>query len=173
MRTLIVSDTHHNIELYKSVLESSKADVLFHLGDYYEDSERAKFSNYCQTLYRVPGIYHPGYRNRTLPAIEKLEISGIDVILVHDIEDVNFANIRNSIIFYGHSHTHKVSKHESNILINPGHLKELVDRQQLASYLILTQQPNELTIEWHQVQNGLIKTYKIMKNKDNTLELKL
>lgn len=173
MKTLIVSDTHGNLNLYREVLRLNQVDNLIHLGDYYEDSLKVEFKEYCQTLYRVPGIYHPDYRSRSLSPTETLEIAGIPIILVHDIMDIDFTKVQNSLILYGHTHVHDVRKMGTNILINPGHLKQAVDRNQLASYLLLTHQQDELTIEWHQMKHGLQKTYKILKNKDNTLELNL
>ncbi len=173
MKILILSDTHNNINLFEKILSKNKSDMLFHLGDYYEDSDKAGFFKFCPTLYRVPGIYHPGYRDGSLSAIESLELFGFKIKLVHNIDDINFDNVADSIIFYGHSHVHKVQKYKSNILINPGHLKNREDRNQLASYLIMQASDTELIIEWYQVEIGLVKNYKIYKNKDNKLELKI
>jgi predicted phosphodiesterase len=173
MKILILSDTHNNINLFKRVLEENKSDVLFHLGDNYEDSDKADFSKYCPTLYRVPGVYHPGYRDGSLPYLETVNLFNFKIKLVHSIDDVNFDQVSDSIIFYGHTHIHNVQEYKSNILINPGHLKRAEDRNQLASYLLMYASDSELLIEWQQVEKGLIKTYKIIKNKDNKLELKI
>ena len=137
----------------------------------YEDSERASFSNYCKTLYRVPGIYNPGYMDQSLAHIENLELSGFPINLIHNIDEIDFSKVVHQIIFYGHTHVHKVMKYKSNILINPGHLKELEDRNQPASYLIMKVVKEELIIEMYKVGKGLVKTYKILKLKDNKLEL--
>lgn len=173
MKILIVSDTHNNISLLKKVLSENKSDLLFHLGDYYDDAMKADFSQYCPTIYRVPGIFHTGYRNRSIPATQTVDVMGFNIQLVHSIEDANLSKLTDSIVFYGHTHVHQVQKYKSNILINPGHLKSMEDRNQKASYLILQASSSELIIDWYQVETGLIKTYKINKNKDNKLELKI
>lgn len=171
MKILIVSDTHKNINLFEKVLSSEQSDILFHLGDYYEDSDKANFHEYSKTLYRVPGIYHPRYRDQSLPHCEALDLSGFGIRLIHNIDDMNFTNISDKIIFYGHTHVHKVHKYKSNILINPGHLKAMEDRNQPASYLVMRVIEAQLIIEMYQVEVGLVKTYKIRKEKDNKLEL--
>jgi len=171
MKILIVSDTHGNINLFKKVLSKEKPDQLFHLGDNYEDSERASFSKYCKTLYRVPGIYNPRYIDNSLSHIESLYLSGFHINLIHNIDEFDFSEVSDQIIFYGHTHVHKIQKYKSNILINPGHLKALEDRSQPASYLIMTFAKVEITIEMYLVGEGLVKTYKIRKLKDNKLEL--
>ncbi len=173
MKTLIVSDTHNNINLFEKVLVANKSDQLFHLGDYYEDPNKADYSKYCKTLYRVPGIYHPAYIDGSLANIENISLFDFKIKLVHSIDDIDFKKTADTIIFYGHTHVHKVHKYKSNILINPGHLKNYEDRNQLASYLISYASPTEIIVEWHQVENGLIETYKITKNKDNKLEFKI
>lgn len=171
MKILIVSDTHNNIDLFKQVLLLSQVDQMYHLGDYYEDSVKADYSQYCSTLYRVPGIFHAGYGNGSIAPIENLDLFGFTIKLVHNIADLDFAEETDNIVFYGHTHVHKVQKYESNILINPGHLKALEDRNQAASYLLMTASKSLLKIDYFQVDKGLIKSYKIIKNKDNKLEI--
>ncbi len=171
MNILVVSDTHNNIALFRKVLAENKSDMLIHLGDYWEDSQKANFKDYSKSLYRVPGIYHPGYRNGNLPAIEDLDLHGIPVKLVHNIEDINFSKTSNQVIFYGHTHIAQVSRYSGNILINPGHLKLDEDRGQLASFVKLILGKNDLTVEMHEVVSGLVQRFKIIKNQDNILEL--
>lgn len=171
MKILVVSDTHNNISLFKRVLSACKPDMLFHLGDYYEDNEKVAFAKYCKTLYRVPGIYHPGYRDASLKHIEELELLGITLKLVHNIDDIDFSSVSNSLVFYGHSHIQSLKAYKSNILINPGHLKSDEDRQQLASYIVLNVKDSRIVLGMYQVEKGLINTYIIKKNNDNILEL--
>lgn len=171
MKILIVSDTHGNINLFKRVLSENKSDILFHLGDDYEDPEWANFSKYCKRIYQVPGIYNPGYIDESLAHIESIELSGFPITLIHNIDEVDFSEVTNNVIFYGHTHIQKIGNYKSNILINPGHLKDLVNRNQAASYIIMTADNKELIIEMYEVSKGLVKTYKIRKIKDNKLEL--
>jgi putative phosphoesterase len=171
MKILIVSDTHGNINLFKKVLSEEKPGILFHLGDNYEDSERASFSKYCKTLYRVPGIYNPGYMDQSLAHIESFEFSGFPIKLIHNINEIDFSEVAHQIIFYGHTHVHNVQEFRTNILVNPGHLKAPEDRNQPASYLIMLAAKEELNIHMYIVGKGLVKTYKIRKLKDNKLEL--
>ncbi len=171
MNILIVSDTHNNIGLFRKVLQNNKSDILIHLGDYYDDSIKADYSKCCRTLYRVPGIYHPGYINGSLSAIADLDLQGIPIKLVHSIDDIDFSKISNQVIFYGHTHLAKVSRKNGNILINPGHLKVDEDRNQLASFIKLVVEDNEIKVQMHEVANGLTDSFKIIKNQDNILEL--
>ncbi len=171
MKVLIVSDTHNNISLFKKVLANNKFDMLFHLGDYYDDPHKADFAKYGKSFHRVPGIYHPGYLDHSLDGIETLDLSGFRISLVHSIDDINFTKVANQLIFYGHTHIQRLHKFDSNILINPGHLKARIDREQPASYIIMTFKDLEVLIEMYEVETGLVKTYKIIKHKDNKLEL--
>ncbi len=134
-KILIISDTHGNKKIMRRVLEmENDVGIIFHLGDNYEDLN----DNYDLTLnkeiHKVPGIFHKGYLDKSLPGILKIEKSDWHFLLVHNVEDVLNREIDVDFIFYGHTHHWKVQKMNSTFFINPGHMKDIHDKGRIASY---------------------------------------
>ncbi len=74
---LVVSDTHRNYDLLQHVLDSNIfADVIIHLGDNYDDLDSCVYNRRGRKVYRVPGIFHPEYKNGKLPHVLEFEIEG-------------------------------------------------------------------------------------------------
>ena len=134
---LVVSDTHGNLDLFQTVLKREKDfTAIIHLGDNYEDLN--SYSNLDDvTLYRVPGIFHKGYRNKTLPAIVKFTSCGWSILLVHDLSDALARTQDVDIYLHGHTHKPEIIRKYGKIFFNPGHLKQFHHRGNQASYGIL------------------------------------
>jgi len=171
LKIIVVSDTHKNIALFKRALEQQKGDILFHLGDNYEDSRDVGFRRYCKSIYQVPGIYHEGYFSKELEAIIDVEINDWDFTLVHNLEEVDLTTATNRIVFYGHTHIQKIEQLNNCIVINPGHLKKSTDRGQKASYIVLEVEKELLEIKFYELEKGLVKHFKLKKTRDNIMEL--
>ncbi|MBN1327812.1 MAG: metallophosphoesterase family protein [Candidatus Cloacimonetes bacterium] len=166
-RIIIISDTHKNqILLRKAFRNEINCDYIFHLGDFFEDMDDNP--DLCQNkiLCRVPGIYCPGYLDRSVPALLKLEILNWKLLLIHDLNSLREQLHKTDIIFYGHTHKWDYQHKNNQHLINPGHLKAETDRAREASYATvdLTDQKAELKIK--SLAGKILMTAKFNKNQE-------
>ncbi|MCK4311916.1 MAG: metallophosphoesterase family protein, partial [Candidatus Cloacimonetes bacterium] len=88
-RIIIISDTHKNqVLLRKAFSNEDNITHIFHLGDNYEDLDENFDLTEGKEIIKIPGIFHPGYLNKSLQAIQTTEISGWKFLLIHNIEDL-------------------------------------------------------------------------------------
>jgi len=147
IKILLLSDTHGNDDVLQNVLEQeTDPDYIFHLGDYYEDLDKYKQIIRDIQIVKVPGIFHKGYKNRTIDAIQQVIIEGWKFLLVHDLNDAVDKARDTDCYLFGHTHYPEFYKNYSKIFINPGHLKSYKDRGSQASYNILEVSKNKLKI---------------------------
>ena len=133
MKIGVVADTHRNKDYVEKVADwlISKQHIvsLYHLGDDYGDV--AGLADREIHIVQVPGIYHPKYQDRTLPAKQKENVSGLSILLVHcldkDVTDEDRAV--SDIILYGHTHRFEIKLEDGLMLMNPGHIKSEIDKQ--------------------------------------------
>ena len=159
-KIIILSDTHKNQKTLRNVFKvESDYTHIFHLGDDYEDLDNNFDITNDIELFRVPGVYHPGYSNGTLPIILEIEINNWRFALAHRLEDLLKTSIPADIYLYGHTHHSNYDHIEDKHFINPGHLKAKTDRSQKASYAVITIYKSNLEIQFKHL-NG-----KVFKNK--------
>jgi len=152
-KILLISDTHSNYKFLRDILlEEEDCKTIFHLGDNYEDIDNCSDLNGDKKILRVPGIFHKGYRNRTIDAIQIHKSFNWKLLLVHDINDAagKFHDI--DVFLHGHTHKPDFVKHHGKYYFNPGHLKHSKDRGSTASYAIL--EVDEKSIKF------IVKNYK-------------
>ena len=155
-KIVILSDTHNNQKLFRQGLQNETGvKHVFHLGDNYEDLNDNFDLTENVIIHRVPGIFHPGYSDKTLPSSLDIDILGWKLILVHDIKDSVNKREGRDIIFYGH--THKATFYEKNnkYYLNPGHLKKEFDRGIKASYAVMEIDENKISIKFKYV-DGIV-----------------
>ena len=146
-KILVLSDSHNNQILLRKVLSQEKGcDILFHLGDYYEDLEGNDDLTDKKKIFRVPGIYHRDYFSGKLNKIETVNVHDFRFTLVHNIADLDRSNLETDIVFYGHTHIVSIDEIEDVYYINPGHIKAKIDRNQEASYIVCDLNNNELQL---------------------------
>ncbi len=147
-KIIVLSDTHQNQFLLRKVLqqEIEQCDYVFHLGDNYEDIEENVDLLTGKKIFRVPGIFHPGYLDGSLPALQSVQIKNWSFLLVHNIDDLPEVITNNHIILYGHSHRLRFGKTEEHYYINPGHLKDEWDKDRPASYAFLEVDIDKITV---------------------------
>jgi len=160
----IISDTHNNQKLLRKSLENeSELDYIFHLGDYYDDLNNNYDLLKSRILIQVPGIYHQGYAEGTLPKKMEITIENWKFLLVHDIKDAKRSLAKNQIILYGHSHLPAFKRFESKLYLNPGHLKRAKDRGNDASYCLAELNKNEIQFYFKNPDGEIIKQYNVIR----------
>jgi putative phosphoesterase len=141
MKIGIISDTHGNIEnLEKAVewLKKQKTNILYHLGDDYNDM--ARLSDCYLEVAQVPGIYDDRYKNKSLPAKLHETVLGLNILLVHVLEkDATKDDImRSDIILHGHTHKEELRLDNGRLYLNPGHIKGPLDKNMPPSFGMLS-----------------------------------
>ena len=164
-KIIVLSDTHKNHVLLRKAFSNEKnLTHIFHLGDFYEDLD----GNYDLTdnkeIVKVPGIFHPKYIDNSLPATQSTHISGWNFLLVHSIEDLK--NISKSIDFVLYGHTHQYSSEKRNKLyyLNPGHLKEKIEKNRKASYVVMNIESSQIEIFFKYLNGSVFHSEKIIQN---------
>ena len=163
-KIIILSDTHKNLKTLRNVFKfESDYTHIFHLGDDYEDLDNNSDITDNIELFRVPGIYHPNYKDRTLPAILEIKIDNWRFALAHRIEDLLKTSIPADIYIYGHTHHSNYDHIEDKHFINPGHLKAKTDRGQKASYVVMTIDKGDVEIQFKHLDGKVFKHKHIIK----------
>lgn len=145
-KIMIISDTHKNqILLRKAFSREDEISHIFHLGDYYDDLDTNFDLLENREFVKVPGLYHPGYQDGTIPATEEISLLNWNFRLVHNIYDIKTPSQKYNITFFGHTHHAVFKKKKEQFYLNPGHLKATTDRGRFASYLLLELDFDKLT----------------------------
>ena len=153
-KIMIVSDTHKNQALMRKALENVRnISHIFHLGDDYNDLDENFDLLENRILLKVPGLFHEGYLDSTIPRVQTIEIEGWKFQLVHFVKDIKTIETDVSAVFYGHTHRWNFKKLDDIYLVNPGHLKNFSDRGNEATYLILEVTPDKLDFKFKNIEN--------------------
>jgi len=137
-KIMIISDTHKNqVLLRKAFSQEDGITHIFHLGDNYNDLDTNLDLIENKEVFKVPGIYHPGYRNGSIKSSKVVSINNWNFTLIHDLQELKSEPSGSSIVFHGHTHQADFTKVKDIHYINPGHLKDEVDRNRMASYLVV------------------------------------
>ena len=157
-KIIILSDTHKNQKTLRNVFDNEKEYThIFHLGDDYEDlNDNFDITNNIE-LIRVPGVYHPGYKDGTIPAFLEVEFDNWRFALAHRLEDLMNISIPADIYFYGHTHHSNFDHIENKYFINPGHLKAKSDRGQKASYVVMTIDKSNAEIQFKHLDGKIFR----------------
>jgi len=148
IKALVISDTHGNQKLLRQVLtQEQEVSIIFHLGDFYSDLEPNYNLTEGKLVYQVPGIFNSGYFSGKLPATGVTEINGWKIGFVHAPQDIPKLTGKLDLVMHGHTHSPFIEKLPTRIILNPGHLKNVVDRGNMASYAILEVTETDLTIK--------------------------
>jgi hypothetical protein len=161
-KILVISDTHKNLSLLKQVLINEiDADTILHLGDFYEDLDIFGSETAGKTIVKVPGIFHPKYKDGSLSPTAEYESGSWKMLLVHDAKD---AHIRDEdILLFGHTHNRQYHKEGDIHLINPGHLKSSSDKGRAPSYAVFFVDEAQLEIQFFSLERELIEEINITK----------
>ena len=158
-KIVILSDTHKNQKILRKIFKiETEYTHIFHLGDDYEDLDNNFDITDNIELIRVPGVYHPGYKDGTIPTILEIEIDNWRFALAHRLEDLLKTTIQADIYLYGHTHNSAYDHIEDKYFINPGHLKAKTDREQKASYVVITIYKSNLEIQFKHFDGIVFKS---------------
>jgi len=151
---LVVSDTHGNYELLQHVLDSNiLVDIIIHLGDNYGDLDSCVFNRRGRKIYRVPGIFHPEYKNGKLPHALEIKIENMKFLIAHSPDDLSHSA---DVLLFGHTHNWEIANSILGVRFNPGHLKARVDKKRIASYGIIEVREQEITLKILNLQHTVI-----------------
>ncbi len=151
MRIAVMSDTHGNIKLFQEMIDFSANELnvkaFWHLGDSYEDCDRIDLRG--RYIVRVPGIYHPGYRDQSIDRSILIPYDPFSFLLIHDPADARgIMYAESNVVLHGHTHKPECTiDQRGRLFINPGHLKARRDRGYDASFMVLTIQSGLLVVE--------------------------
>lgn len=146
-KILILSDTHKNLSLLEDVLQANQdCQIIIHLGDNYEDIDNFPSLIKDKRVIRVPGIFHPKYKDGTLAKRQELTLSGKIIILAHSLDDLE--GQKADILLFGHSHNWEISNSSDGILVNPGHLRMPMDKGRIATYGVIESTKEHLIIRF-------------------------
>ena len=155
---LILSDTHSNYDILQDVLDSNiLADVIIHLGDNYDDLDQCVYNRRDREVYRVPGIFHPNYRDGSLARQLEITIEGKNFLIAHALDDIHgFADV----ILYGHTHNWEISNSINGVCFNPGHLRAPVDKRRIATYGQMEIRDTGITLKILNLQHKVIVEFR-------------
>ena len=129
-KVVVLSDTHGNVsdlDKIKNIL--FEADVVFHLGDGFNDLNFLGYDILKKTL-RVSGNCDKCFGEREIVT----EVEGVKILLTHgDLYGVKSGNTRLfyrakelgvNAVFYGHTHAPIIETVEDITIANPGNLQK-------------------------------------------------
>ena len=150
MKLLVISDSHGNYaHALKAHEQAGPVDHVIHLGDGADDA-RLMEEVLEVPVHRVAGNcdYEP-----KLPKELTLEIGGCRILLTHGNRHYvksglgqlidRGAEVKATVVLYGHTHLPDVQSAEGMLLVNPGTLKKGFP----GSYAILTVEGAEVSAE--------------------------
>ena len=161
-RIIVLSDTHGNQRLLRKPFElEADYDMIMHLGDNYEDMQE-NFDLYEDAiLLRVPGIFHPRYKDQSLPAIVHTEVEGWEIGLVHHLVDYYKQPHRADVVLYGHTHHSEIERNPNTVFANPGHLKSEFDRNREPSYMVIELTPKAALLTVRSLGGEVVREVRI------------
>lgn len=164
-KIVVLSDTHQNQILLRKVLENENDyNYVFHLGDDYEDLDENLDLITNKNITKVPGIFHPGYKDGSLEKIKQVIINGWSFLLTHNIEDFENTDQIADFYLFGHTHHYNFEEYQKSYYLNPGHLKDDNHRGKEPSYVIILVNKAEINIQFNRIDGSTFYSKKIMKN---------
>jgi len=134
-KVLIVSDTHGNQRLLRTVLNNNQdCKYLIHLGDEPEDLERYQKLIEDMQVFYVFGMYHQRLTDENIRKC--FQIEDVNFVISH-CKDYLEIEQKQCIYCFGHTHRAFFENKDGIVLLNPGHLKANVDRNETAGYVVI------------------------------------
>ncbi len=168
----VLSDTHGNIETMQGVvdrmIDKYHVESIIHLGDDMKDTEF--LNTHGKKLYVVPGMYEDAWNDKNVQHRMIKEFDGVTFLISHTPTrdshdrkgDINPERARSKfkadVLLHGHTHRHRAVESADNglIVINPGHLKDLHDRNTPASFAIIDVNRSCLSVKFVGLDDELL-----------------
>ncbi len=167
MKIVVISDTHGNQKfLRKALINENTFNYVFHLGDDFDDLDFNEDVIGGADVLRVPGIFHPGYLDRSIPAKQAISINDISMLLIHNINDLVKIQSDVKIVFYGHTHKPAIDSSGGVYFVNPGHLKQEHHRGSDASYLVVAIEGKEIVFSFKTLRGTTWREEKVVLNNE-------
>jgi len=134
-KVLIISDTHGNYDMLNSVLKNNQdCKYLIHLGDEPDDLDRHAKLLLNMQVFSVYGMYHPKITNENMRKC--FQIEDVEFAISHCKEYLQIEK-QKCIYCYGHTHRSFYDNKDGVVVLNPGHLKDEMDRGEVAGYVVV------------------------------------
>ena len=131
MKILVLSDSHSSMRWMRQFAAYTKPDVIFHLGDHYDDGE-ALAEEYFQCLfYQVPGNCDTFRAPLSAVNVLNITVSNVRIFATHGhihhvksgigalLSDARKAGAQ--VVLYGHTHQKDCHQEEDGLwVLNPG-----------------------------------------------------
>ena len=158
-KLIILSDTHGNQKLLRQAITNETGIThIFHLGDNYEDLNENPDLLENKIIIKVPGIFHAGYLDGSIPAIQKITLSGWNFLLVHNVNDLKKISTHIDFVLFGHTHNWSYETMNRIRFVNPGHLKSKKDKERKASYVVMNISDKEIQINFKHKKGKVFHT---------------
>ena len=156
IKILVMSDTHANHKLLGSVLKLNQdCNFLIHLGDEPDDLDYHMDLTRNMQIFYVYGLSHNRWTKKN--ASLNFAIQKVDFSIAHAKEYLEFKNT-NCIYCFGHTHHRHFEQHNDTILLNPGHLKNKSDRNEVAGYATIMLSENT-NIVFYDYEGNLLDSH--------------
>jgi len=146
-----MSDTHGNTLWMFEVAEAMEADfgaqVIFHLGDDYEDAETLAAAGYDVRM--VPGLWCRAYADGRTPKRLYETFDGVSIVCAHSEKDLRKADRSAGVVLTGHTHEARIELIGKSLYVNPGHLKGARSRGRPPSYAVVVIEPGAVRASIH------------------------
>jgi len=148
-RIAVFSDSHGNLEFLRQAACAAKQYAVakaYHLGDRYEDADELEKAGF--RVLRVPGIFHPSYEKGEAPRKLNDQVEGLKILILHDEKDLTDEESDSAhIILVGHTHRFEIRMDGGKALVNPGQLKEPLDKGRPPTFGLLEIEDGKCSIK--------------------------
>jgi len=167
-KILLMSDTHGNNKfLRKSIKNEDDVNAIIHLGDSYEDLLYNEDMLDDKEIFYVPGFFDSGYIPNTVEHVKLINIMGWKFLMCHSLEECIEERKNADVIFHGHTHRASIFQKDDQYIINPGHLKNVYDRGNQASYAVIEVFEDIIKIHWKELEGKEISFSEIRKKTES------
>jgi putative phosphoesterase len=153
----VMSDTHGNVRLMHQAADllSRKfaAEVIIHLGDDYADALQLEMAGHA--VWAVPGLWCPEYHSYRVPKARVETVHGSRVAFDHTERDITLLRPGANLMMTGHTHAARIALEDGVVHMNPGHLRRSTDRNEHASFGLVTLSEQGLLCAIHEADGRL------------------
>ncbi len=115
----VISDTHGQLRP-EALDELRGSDLILHGGDVGDEEILARLGDLGPVFTVRGNVDYEPWCNR-LPKILMLRLSGLSVLMIHDISGLNDKLIEGAdLVIYGHSHRSEIKDEGGVVYFNPG-----------------------------------------------------